>query len=179
VVEQIEGATLITVGLTASVYWLVKSAVQLPVAIYLDKKEGERDDYHALIFSLILAGFSSIAFVLVKTVTALFVVVFMKAVAFGFYTPSWTAIFSRHLDKKRYAFDWALDNATIGIGSGIAGLLGGVLAKFFGFSAVFILVGILAFLSVMVLLSLPNIIFPKPLSKKPLIRDHTPKNIHH
>lgn len=179
VIRDVVGATIVTVGAAASVYWFTKALVQLPVALYIDKKKGERDDFHALIFALILSGFASLSFLVVDTVPLLFLVVFLKAVAFGFYTPSWAAIFSRHLDKKRYAFDWSLDNAMIAISSGVAGLLGGFLASVFGFQAVFIFAGALSFGSVMLLLTVPHLVLPQPVSKKKLIRDHTVSNIHH
>ena len=143
VVQEIDGATIVTVGAVAAVYWFVKAIVQLPVALYLDKKEGERDDFHSLIFSLLLSGLASFSFLVVQSIPALFLVIFLKGVAFGFYTPAWAAIFSRHLDKKRYAFDWSLDHASIAFASGLAGLTGGVLASVFGFQAVFIFAGVL------------------------------------
>jgi len=44
VVRDVLGATIITVGAAISVYWITKSLAQIPIAIYLDKHEGERDD---------------------------------------------------------------------------------------------------------------------------------------
>jgi len=179
IIADVEGATLITIGSAAGVYWLVRSIVQLPVALYLDKKEGERDDFHALIFSLMLSGVASFSFVLVENIFALFFVIAVKAVAFGFYTPAWSAIFSRHLDKKRYAFDWSLDNASVGIAFGLTAFLGSAIVSFLGFKTVFIIAGLLSFSAVMVLLSVPNLILPKVTNtnSKVLVRDHTPRNL--
>lgn len=180
VVQDVAGATILTVGALAAVYWFVNALVQLPVALYLDKKEGERDDFHALIFSLLLSGFASLSFLVADTVPLLFLVIFLKAVAFGFYTPSWSAIFSRHLDRKRRAFDWSLDSTSVSVASGAAGLLGGVLANFFGFQSVFLFAGALSFGSVMLLLSVPHLVLPGPISpKKGTFRDHTPRTIAH
>lgn len=177
VVNDVIGATIITVGATVSVYWFTKSLAQIPIAIYLDKHKGERDDFRALVFSLMLSGFASFALVLVKTTPTLFLVLFLKALAFAFYIPSWSAIFSRHLDKKHYAFDWSLDSATIGIASGVAAFAGGAIAGVFGFQAVFIFSSALSFASMMLLLMAPSLILPKPISERSIGRDHTPAGI--
>ena len=175
--ERISGISLVVIGATSSIYWIVKSIVQIPVSLYLDKHEGERDDFYALIASLVLAGFTAMSFLLVHSVSGLFAAMFLQGISFGLYIPSWYSIFSRHLDKDRYAFDWSLDSTSLGIASGITALVGGTIANYIGFSAVFVLVSILSFASALVLMALPNLIFPKPTAGKPVFADHTPTNI--
>ncbi len=51
--------------------------------------------------------------------------------------PGYTAIFTRHINKGKEAFDWSLRSASVGIGTGIAGALGGVMAYRFGFNVLF------------------------------------------
>lgn len=177
VIEKIPGATLMTIGIASAIYWIFRSLTEIVAAIYLDKHEGEKDDFHTLIISLILAGFSAISFLLVNNIPQLFLVMFIQSLAFGLYTPSWAAIFSRHLDKKHYALDWSLDSVMIGIGSGFAGLIGGAIANLWDFQIVFFFTGILSFSSAILLFWVPNLILPKTTTKEPLIRDHTPLNI--
>jgi len=150
VIEDIVGTTLVTVGTSAAVYWFTRSLVQPPIAIYLDRKRGERDDLYVLIAGLLLASFSAFLFALISTVFQLYVVQFVHGIAMGAYSVSWSAIFSRHLDKGRFAFDWSLDRAAIGAAVGASGILGGVLANSFGFDTTFVITGILAFLSALI-----------------------------
>jgi len=175
VLNQVPGSTLLTLGIVAAIYWIVKSVIQIPVALYLDHHDGERDDFNALVLSLMLAGFAAISFLLVHSTPQLYLVVFLQAVAFGLYTPSWSALFSRHLDREHFSFDWSLDSTSVGIASGITGLLGGAFAGFFGFSSVFIIGSLLSFIGAFSLLSVPNIIFP-PKTGMPEtgLRDHAP-----
>ena len=37
IVNQIEGATVLTVGIASAIYWITKALFQMPVAVYLDK----------------------------------------------------------------------------------------------------------------------------------------------
>jgi MFS family permease len=43
--------------------------------------------------------------------------------------PSWSAIFTRHIDKGDEAFDWSVRSTSLGLAIGISGAVGGVLAS--------------------------------------------------
>ncbi len=162
IVERIVGGTLITVGIAAAIYWILKSILQIPIAKYLDRTPGEKDDLIALIGGLLLAGISAMAFCVVRTANELYLVQALHALAFAFYSAAWPAMFSRHLDKDRFAFDWSLDSVTVGVASGITGLLGGIVAETWGYTAVFLSAGVLSFIAAFVLIAAPDLILPKP-----------------
>ncbi|MEK7162648.1 MAG: MFS transporter [Patescibacteria group bacterium] len=177
IVNRIAGATVVTVGLASAIYWVTKALFQMPVAIYLDKHEGERDDFHALVSGLMLAGIAALSFLLVKTVAGLYLVIFLQALAFGLYTPAWSAIFSRHLDRKNNAFNWSLDQTVVGLALGITAFVGSALVAIFGFDAIFICASALSFASAILLLFVPDLILPEVKNEEPLIRDHNPANV--
>lgn len=177
IVQRVANASILTVGIASTVYWVAKALFQMPVALYLDRHEGERDDFHALVSGLILAGFAAISFVLVRTAVELYFVIFLQALAFGLYTPSWSAIFSRHLDKKNYAFDWSLDSTVVGLVLGITATVGSVIATVFGFNAIFISASVLSFLSAILLVFVPDLILPEAKKEEGPIMDHGPGNI--
>ncbi|PIR44285.1 hypothetical protein COV23_00610 [Candidatus Wolfebacteria bacterium CG10_big_fil_rev_8_21_14_0_10_31_9] len=176
VIQNIPGTSAFIIGALAFVYWVSKAVVQMPMAILLDRKEGEKDDFHALIFALMLSGFAAMAFVAVKSVFWLFVIQIIHGIAQGFYTPSWSAIFSRHLDKEKYAFDWSLDSTTIGVAAAVSALIGGAIVSVAGFPAVFFMAGILSFSSAFLLILVPNLIIPKAMPEVPFMREHPPKS---
>ena len=62
ILDRIEGATVITIGIAAAIYWLTKSILQVPIAVMLDKNTGEKDEYMVLIFGLALAGLTAFSF---------------------------------------------------------------------------------------------------------------------
>jgi MFS family permease len=161
VVENIVGATLATAGFTSSLYWLVKSVCQMPIANYLDKQKGEKDEFYALVFALMLSALTAFSFAFVKNIPQLFVVQFFHAVSMALYIPSWTSLFTHHLDKKHVSFDWALNSTVMGFAACFAAGISGVLARVAGFQAVFFIVGALSMASALMLLSIPNFIIPK------------------
>ena len=179
IVDRIEGATLITVGIAAAVYWLVKSLVQLPLAIYLDKTEGERDEFYTLVGGLMLISFVAVLFVFISNIWHLFLLQAVQAIAFAMYTPSWSGIFSRHLDRDKPAFEWTLNSTVLGFSHGVTAAVGGILASQFGFNVVFLGAAALSFVAAVVIFFSPDIVFPKPSSSIPIIRDHRLQNFWH
>lgn len=177
IVDKVEGATLATVGISAALYWLLRSLIQLPIANFLDRSAGERDDFFALVLALILTGISAFGYMIVRTVPELYFFQILQAIGFGVYTPAWSAIFSGHLDEKRKSFDYSLDSTAIGVSSGIAGLLGGFITQRFGFNAIFILGGTLSLFSAFVVITFPKFIFPPKRSETVEIRDHKPPSL--
>jgi len=174
VVGEVPGATLITVGIGTAIYWIVKSVIQIPVAKFLDRRPGEQDDFYTLLAGLILTGIVAFAFVFVSKPWHLYLAQFFQAIAFGLYIPAWYSMFSRHLDRGKYAIEWSLDSSGIGIGAGIAGLVGGSLAVMIGFKAVFVLAALFSLAAAASLLAAPRIIFPHAAVKKAAgIKNHT------
>ncbi len=177
IVNHIPGATLETVGTTTALYWLIRSVIQLPIANYLDRSEDEKDDFYALVFALILAGISAFGYMIVRTVGELYFFQVLQALAFGIYTPSWSGIFSRHLDEKRRSFDYSLDSVAIGVSTGIAGFIGGVITQHFGFNAIFIFGGTLSLFSALVVTTFPKITMPPQVSKISEVHEHRPPSV--
>jgi MFS family permease len=49
----------------------------------------------------------------------------------------YTAIFTRHIDKEKEAYEWSVRGAWVGVGGGLAGAIGGWVAYRFGFEILF------------------------------------------
>lgn len=178
VINRIPGATLVTVGIMAAIYWAVKSLIQIPIALYLDKTDGEKDDFYALVIGLLIAAGSLFSFMAVTNIAHLYIIQAVKAVAFSLYVPAWSAIVSRHLDKEKVAFEWALANTLTGASIGVAGLAGGIIARA-SFNMAFLIGGFLALASALILLLAPDLILPskKTSLSKTLLKDHRPASI--
>jgi len=174
IIEKIAGATLVTVGISTALYWAVRSLIQLPLAAWLDKTDGEKDDFYTLIFGLLLISLSAVLFVAVRTEIGLYLVQGLHAVGFALYAPAWSAIFSRHLDRRNIALDWSLNSTSLGVASGVAGFLGAIIAEDFGFNSIFISAFVLSFLAAVIIFLVPDLFLPPPRRTKPVRLDHSP-----
>jgi len=177
ILQKVAGATLLTVGIAAAIYWILKSVLELPIANILDATPGEKDDFTALVGGLFLAALAAFSFSWISEVWQLYAIQVVHAMAFSFYLPAWSAIFSRHLDKERVSFDWSLDSTVSGIAAGVTGLFSGLIAQELGFTVVFIIAGILSMIAAFILMASPDIMLSKPTHGEAIMKEHTPSEI--
>ena len=144
VTENIEGGTLAIIGFTAAVFQAVKSSLQIPIANYLDKNHGEKDDYYSLIIGSFLIALVPFLYLFAAKPLHLYIKNSIYGMRAAFAIPPWNAIFTRHIDKFHESTDWAVESVSIGIGAASAAALGGILAERFGFQIVFLIAGIVA-----------------------------------
>lgn len=145
--ENIKGGNIEVVGFAAAIYWIVKSIVIIPFGRYLDKNHGEKDDLWFIVIGNLLAALAVFGYIFSYLPWHIYFLGALYAIGMGMNIPGYTAIFTRHIDKGREAFNWSVRGALIGMGTGVAGALGGVIAYRFGFNILFIGVTIFILLS--------------------------------
>lgn len=172
--RQIQGGTIEMVGFIAATYWITKSAVQPFIAHALDANKGERDDFKFLILGMYVANLVPFGYLLSTQIWHIFALEFLRGLAMACVVPTWSGIFTRHIDRGWEAYSWSLESTVIGFAFGIAGAFGGILATLVGFKVVFVLVGILGLLATSLLFLIKNKLFLKdhfaprvPPSEKP------------
>ncbi|KPJ55408.1 hypothetical protein AMJ47_00910 [Parcubacteria bacterium DG_72] len=152
ILDKIEGGNVQVAGIAVGVYWVVKALVQVPLAHFLDKNHGEKDDYYSLVGGIILTSLTPIGFIFATLPWHMYALQAIHAIGMAMVVPSWAGIYTRHIQKKREAFCWGLDSSAISIGLGVGGIVGGIIAKMFGFIPIFIAVSLMGFVSATLLL---------------------------
>lgn len=161
IVGSIQGGNAKVAGIAMGVYWLGKSILQIPFSHYLDENHGEKDDYYALFLGTLLASSTPLGFIFATLPWHVYVLQGLHALGMALAIPSWSAIFTRHIQKKREAFCWGLDSSAIGLGAGIAAILGGTIAEIFGFVPLFIGVSVFGIVAAFLFLLIRKEILPK------------------
>jgi MFS family permease len=144
ITQKIEGGSLAIIGFTAAIFQIMKSSVQIPIANYLDKNHGEKDDFYSLIIGSFLIALVPFLYLFAVKPIHLFIINGIYGLGAAFAIPPWNAIFTRHIDKMHESTEWAVESVSIGIGAASAAALGGIIAEKFGFQTVFIVAGIVA-----------------------------------
>jgi len=139
-------------GFATLVYWVVKSFLQIPIGSNLDKNHGEKDDFRFMVLGTFITGIVPFGFLFSSQAWHIYVLQILHAVAMAMVIPSWSAIFTRHIDKGKEAFEWSLESTSLGFATGIAGAIGGATVALLGFNIIFIFVGILSIVSALMLL---------------------------
>jgi len=154
VVQNVKGGSIKAVGICFFIYWIIKGFLQLFISDYLDKVEGEADDYMTLVLGQFLNMLVPLALLFSKTTGELYLIYCIYGIADALYVPPWNAIFTRYINPKRVSFEWTLNSTGFNFGSAIAILIGSSLALVFGFPLIFFFVALSQGISLVVLLSM-------------------------
>lgn len=154
VVQNVKGGSIKAVGICYFIYWVVKGSLQIFISDYLDRVEGEADDYFTLILGQFLNMLVPIALLFSKNVSELYLIYFIYGIADALYGPPWNAIFTRYINPKRVSFEWTLNSTGFNFGSAVAILIGSSLALIFGFPLIFFFVALSQGISLVFLLSM-------------------------
>ena len=174
IIKNIRGGSLAMIGFVAATYWIAKSISQPFIAYFFDLKKGEKDDFKFLIVGMYVANLIPLGYLFSSQIWQIFLLEFIRGLAMACVIPTWSGIFTRHIDKGWEAFSWSIESTAIGFAFGFAAAFGGVMATILGFKIVFVLVSTFGLTASSVLLLIRNQILPKdhfvsklPPSEKP------------
>lgn len=139
-------ADLAAVGLATTIFLLLRSGLQIPLGQLIDRVKGEKDDFWAMIIGSMIVSLVPLLYLVIKTPGQLFLVQGLYGIGGALTYPSWMAIFTRHLDKKKIGWQWSVYQATVDLGGAMAAGVGGFLAKTVGFNKLFIFASAASFL---------------------------------
>ena len=155
VTQEIIGGDVRVVGFSAAIYWIVKSVFQLPISRWLDRTDGELDEFWALFTSYLLSAFVPIIYFFSYLPSHIYLAQGLLGFLFAWAVPSWYALFTRHLDKFRISFEWSLYSVvSVGISTSLAAAGAGLLVDRFGFRVIFLLASALIVASALSYLSI-------------------------
>ncbi len=154
IIDKIEGGSPMVVGIATAVFWIVKSILRIPIGMFLDKCPSEKDDYLAAVLGLFITSLVPFGFIFAKDPFDIYLLEVFEGAGTALNLAGWTPIFTRHIDKGKESTEWGIDTTAIGIGTAVAGVVGGWAIGQFGFTPVFIVVGILGLTGTALLLVL-------------------------
>jgi len=154
ITNQIVGATVATAGFAATINLLARALLQMPVARYIDRRKGEKDDFIFMVAGSTLISIVPFAYFFVSTPLHLYLAQVVLGIGGALANPGWYAIFTRHIDKNKEGTEWTLENVGVGLAAAGTAAIGGVLAQHFGFHNLFLIVGIVSLLGLIIQISL-------------------------
>ncbi|MFH1501155.1 MAG: MFS transporter [archaeon] len=149
--DGIPGGSVVAAGTAATVYWLVKSVLQLPFSLYLDKKRHKLSFLYVGTFLIIMVP---IIYAIAKDVYWIYAAQIFYALGAAMAVPTWLCLFTMHIDSKHRGFEWALWSTSIGLGTALAAFLGAELVGIIGFKVLFFIVSGISFLGFLILIGL-------------------------
>ncbi len=156
VIDKIVGGSIFVVGIASAVYWITKSLFRIPIGVFLDTCPSEKDDYFALVAGLFITALIPFGYIFAKIPLHIYILQGIHGFALAMSLSGWTAIFTRHIDKGRESTEWGLNATSVGLGTAVAAAVGGWAVTQYGFTPVFMVVGILGLIGVALLFGLRN-----------------------
>jgi MFS family permease len=150
-VEDI-GGDLLTAGTAYAAY-----SVAAGLLIYLIGRWEDRSKHQEkfIAISMALGSVGFLGYMLITSPLGLLAVQALFGVQFAILAPAFDSLYSRSLDRGRYASEWGLSEASDHIVVGMAALIGGAIAELYGFQALFaVMLGISLVATVLALLML-------------------------
>ena len=162
-------------GFASLFFWITKSILQIPIGRYLDRNHGEKDDFWFMVVGTFMMALVPIGYLFASRPWHIYLLQVFYAVAAAINFPSWSAIFTRHIDKGKEAFEWGTHSTFLGFAVGIAGGAGGIAVSVFGFTWVFLFVSFFTFISACLLFFIKKEI--SPINKK-VVRMAKQRSLH-
>lgn len=150
----IQGGNAAIAGLAAGIYLFTKSVLQIPIAHFIDKIRGEKDDFWLMFIFTILITFIPLLYLVINTPLQLYIVQFVLGLFAAFTFPTYMAIFTRHIDKDKEGIEWGIYFTLTDLTSAMFAVIGGYIAATQGFSVLIIAVVIISFIGTMLLWSI-------------------------
>lgn len=155
ITENLIGGTLVTAGLSTTIFLVVKSAVQLPLSRYfIDKQKHKTHSLLAGTFLIITVPF---IYFFAKSVYTIFIAQAIYGLGAALAYPAWFSLFTTYIDRKHRGFEYTIWSTGVGVGTALAAFLGAEVAHTIGFRVLFFIVGFIAFLGFLNLIILDRI----------------------
>jgi len=103
------------------------------------------------VFFAYLLGSIPFGYIFSKQIYHLYAVQFLYGVGAGFAYPSWSSLFTSHLEKGKRGFQWSIYSSGVGAGTAVAAATGAWIAQITDFRIVFLITGFFSILGLIIL----------------------------
>lgn len=136
VLDSIIGGTAFVVGLAAGINLIVRSVLRIPFGMYADKSQ--KISYYLMFYGLFISAIVPIGYIYSSTPWHLYILQAVLGASSAISIAGFTSLYSKHMDRGKESTEWGIDAVAVGIGPGIAGILGGLALTYLSFNEVFI-----------------------------------------
>ena len=147
VANEVIGGNIETAATAISIYWIVRILSELFSTILFNKpKESIR--LILVIIGLLITGIGQFFFIYSDSIFDIFVIYSIIGIGIGLASPQRNALFSSHIDKNQETTEWGAYDVITFVGIALSTSLGGFIATQYGFKLLFLISGIMCFISI-------------------------------
>lgn len=147
------GGDLLDAGYAFAVFSIAAGMTAYASGKYSDKTGSEE---LVVLVGYVILGISFFAYTLVNSVSTLLIVQVIGGLGTAIYSPSFSSLYSKHLDLHKEASEWGAWEVTYYFSTALGALAGGKIVTLFGFDVLFVIMGFLCFVSAIYIYLLPK-----------------------
>lgn len=151
ITDFIKGGNEAVAGLAAGIYLLTKSVLQIPIANFIDRVRGEKDDFWLMFVFTLFIAFIPLLYLVIDTPIELYIVQFLLGFFTAFTFPTYMAIFTRHIDKEKEGTEWGVYFTLTDLTGAALAAVGGYIAVSEGFPALIVAVVVISVIGALLL----------------------------
>jgi len=148
--DNLTGGGIFTAGLASTVFLLTHASLQL----LFSYKFNPKDRLWMLWLGTGIIALVPIGYLFSTHIWHLFLAEFAYGIGAAFAYPSWSSLFTAHLEKGKRGFQWSVYSSGLGIGTAITAAIGGFIAEKVSFKVVFMLTSLLGIIGLLILFRL-------------------------
>lgn len=145
--DHLAGGSIAAAGIASTVYLITKAVFQIPLARWMDREPANVREFWTMLLGYFLVALIPFGYLFIRNVQELYLLQILHGIGAAIGYPGFMAIFTKFADHKKAAVSWSTYSTSVIIGMAITAAVGGWLGETYGFAAVFIVVGLFAFLS--------------------------------
>mgnify|MGYP001609006092 FL=1 len=148
--NNLVGGGIFTAGLASTIFLTTHAVLQL----IFSYKFNPKDRLWMLWLGTGIIALVPIGYIFSTHIWHLFLAEFFYGLGAAFAYPSWSSLFTSHLEKGKRGFQYSIYSSGLGIGTAITAAIGGFIAEKVGFKFVFMLTSLLAIIGLLILFKL-------------------------
>jgi len=151
--EGVAGGTILTAGVASTLFLVTKSLIQLPFSRYIDESEKKT---RWLILGTALIATVPVMYIFIDNIYQVYLAETLYGIGSGLAYPTWVGLWSMNLNPGRESFEWSVYSTSTGLGTAVTAAAGAAIASLAGFTATFILTGVMCLFGCGILLMLDH-----------------------
>jgi MFS family permease len=138
------GGDLLTAGAAYAIFSIVAGILILLLAKWEDHIKHQEK---LLIWGRGLGVLGFLGYLFIRTPIELFIVQLIFGISTAIGTPAFDSLYSKNLDRGKFASEWGMWESMHLIAIGISAIVGGYIAKNFGFRSLFVIMFVISIFS--------------------------------
>jgi len=163
--DRLIGGSVFTAGMATTVAYLVRAAILVPVGRYNDRDRGNRREFATLLIGVFIMSAVPLSYIFINRIEYFFTAQMVYGIGLALYYPGWLTIWTRFVDGFHEGQSWAIYGALTSAAIAIAAFVGGYVAFFLSFNAVFVMVAVFGAISLIIIYLAKEQIYGWPKTK--------------